>query len=143
MGNPMKTSALWAISGMFAAAAGVHGTCFAAEKGGPPAANLLGALAESAIPTAELGKQSARGTQNINVKTITANTTNFVASGSGGAGSAFDVGNLNNNSVSGISNTGMIGTTTLTGNLGFATVFENTGNNSMFQQSIAITVNVH
>jgi hypothetical protein len=48
------------------------------------------------------------------------------------------------NSVSGISATGMITTTnSVNNNMGITTVFQNSGNNSLFQQSMAINITLH
>jgi hypothetical protein len=122
----MKTSATWAVAAVLAAAVAAHGSCLAAEGIAAGAAgSILGALAGSAVPAAELNQQHARGIKNVNVDT------NFaVESGSLNSGA------LRGNSVTGTSDTGTITTTgSINNNTGFTTVFENSGNNSLFQQS--------
>jgi hypothetical protein len=135
----MKTPAIWAIATLLTAAAGVHGSCLASEKAPPGAHNIIGILAGSAVSIAELGGQHARGSTNINVN----NTKVDAANATGGDGAAFENGFLHGNSVSGTSTTGMITTTnSVNNNMGITTVFQNSGNNSLFQQSTAITINL-
>ena len=57
----MKTSATWAIAVALGAAVAVHGSCFAGENSSVAASGVLGALAGSAVPAAELNQQHARG----------------------------------------------------------------------------------
>jgi hypothetical protein len=111
----------------------MHGSCLAGENNANSGtANILGALAGSAVPTAELCQQHARGTTNINVDT----TVNSDGS--------FNLGNVHGNAVSGNSATGTITTTgSINNNTGFTTVFQNSGNNSLFQQSTSIYITVH
>jgi hypothetical protein len=128
----MKTSAILAIATVLAAAAGIHGSCLAGEKAGAGAQSILSALAGSAVPAAELGSQHARGSTNIKIDAATA---------SAGNGSSFDNGLLHGNSVIGTSVTGTITTTdSVNNNMGITTVFQNSGNNSLFQQSTAINI---
>jgi len=128
----MKTSAILAIATLLAAAAGVDGSCLAGEKTGAGAQSVISILAGSAVPTAELNGQHARGSTNIKVDT---------ASSSGGNGSSFDNGLVHGNAVTGTSTTGMISTTnSVNNNMGITTVFQNSGNNSLFQQSTAINI---
>lgn len=126
----MKTSATWAVAALLAVSAGVHGSCLAGEKGaaaGPRA--VIGALAGSAVPPAQLGREHARGIKNINVDT----TFNFDGSLSNGT--------VRGNAVIGTSDTGTITTTnSINHNTGFTTVFQNSGNNSLFQQSTSIFI---
>jgi hypothetical protein len=129
----MKTSAIWAAAAVIAAAAGIHGSCLAGEKAAPGAQNIISELAGTAVPTAELNKQHARGSTNINVKTLTA-----------GDGASFNDGALHGNSVIGSSATGLISTTnSINNNNGITTVFQNSGNNSLFQQSTSINISLH
>lgn len=129
----MKTSAIWAAAAVIAAAAGTHGSCLAGEKALPGMQSIIGELAGSVVPNGELNKQHARGSTNINVNALTA-----------GDGSSFDSGALKGNSVIGTSATGLITTTnSINNNTGITTVFQNSGNNSLFQQSTAINITVH
>ena len=130
----MKTSATWAVAAVLAAAVAAHGSCLAGEGiAAGSAGGILGALAGSAVPAAELNQQHARGIRNVNVDT------NFaVESGSLNSGA------LRGNSVTGTSDTGTITTTgSINNNTGFTTVFQNSGNNSLFQQSTSIYITVH
>jgi hypothetical protein len=128
----MQTSAIWAIAALTAAAVGFGGACLAGEKGtAAKSAGVVQALASSAIPTAELGRQSARGIRNISVDT------SFTFDG------ALSNGSLRGNAVIGTSDTGMITTTnSINNNTGITTVFQNSGNNSLFQQSTSINITV-
>jgi len=131
----MKTSAILAIGTLLAAAAGFDGSCLAGEKTGAGARSIVSELAGSAVPTAELNSEHARGSTNIKVD---------AAAASAGNGSSFDNGFLHGNSVSGTSATGTITTEgSVNNNMGITTVFENSGNNSLFQQSTAINITVH
>jgi len=129
----MQRSATWAIAALIAAAIGFGGSCLAGEKGtAAKSEGALQALAASAIPPAELGRQTARGIKNINVDT------SFTFDG------ALSNGSLKGNAVIGTSETGMITTTnSINNNTGITTVFENSGNNSLFQQSMSIIITVH
>jgi len=131
----MKTSAILAIATLFAAAAGSHGSCLAGEKTGAGARNIISVLAGSAVPTSELNRQHARGSTNIKVD---------AANALGGNESSFDNGLVHGNAVTGTSATGTITTTgSVNNNMGITTVFENSGNNSLFQQSTAINITMH
>ena len=128
----MKTSAILAIATLLAAAAGIDGSCLAGEKTGAGARSIVSELAGSAVPTAELNSEHARGSTNIKID---------AANASGGNGSSFDNGLVHGNSVSGMSATGTITTTgSVNNNMGITTVFQNSGNNSLFQQSTAINI---
>jgi hypothetical protein len=134
MGETMKRYAIWAIAGILAAAAGIPGSCLAGEHAPPAARNPIAALAGSAVPTADLGQQHARGTPTINLNTAL----------TGGDGSAFEGGTVVGNSVSGLSNTGLITTTnSVNNNTGITTVFQNTGNNTLMQESMTINISLH
>jgi hypothetical protein len=130
----MKTSAALTVAALLAAAVCEHGSCLARENnvsGGN--GTILRALAGSAVPAAELNQQHARGIKNVNV-----NTSYTVESGSLNSGA------LRGNSVVGTSDTGTITTTgSINNNTGFTTVFQNSGNNSLFQQSTSIYITVH
>ncbi len=128
----MKTSAILAIASLIAAAAGIHGSCLAGEKAAAGPRSIVSVLAGSAVPTAELNSVHARGSTNIKIDAATA---------SGGNGSSFDNGLVHGNSVIGTSATGTITTTgSVNNNMGITTVFQNSGNNSLFQQSTAINI---
>jgi hypothetical protein len=125
----MKTSAALAIAALLAAAVGIHGSCLAGEKTGAGAPSVISILAGSAVPAAELNSQHARGSTNIKVDAL------------GGNGSSSDSGLVHGNAVIGTSTTGMISTTnSVNNNMGITTVFQNSGNNSLFQQSTAINI---
>jgi hypothetical protein len=129
----MKTSAIWAVAAVLAGAFGVQGPCLAGELGMTPnASGIIGALAGAAVPVAELSRQHARGINNINVDT------NYTFDG------ALSNGALRGNAVIGPSDTGGITTTgSINNNTGITTVFQNSGNNSLFQQTTAINITVH
>jgi hypothetical protein len=129
----MKTFAIWAVAAVLAGAFGVQGPCLAGELGMTPnASGILGALAGAAVPVAELSRQHARGINNVNVDT------NYTFDG------ALSNGALRGNAVIGPSNTGSITTTgSINNNTGITTVFQNSGNNSLFQQTTAINITVH
>jgi hypothetical protein len=130
----MKTSAILAIASLLTAAAGIHGSCLAGEKTGAGARGIISVLAGSAVPTTELNSEHARGATNIKID---------AANASGGNGSSFDNGLVHGNAVTGTSTTGMITTTnSVNNNMGITTVFQNSGNNSLFQQSTAINITV-
>jgi hypothetical protein len=123
----IKTFALWAATAVLAAGFDVHGQCLAGESDvTPKASGLLGALAGTALPAVELGRQQARG------------ITNFTFDG------ALSNGALLGNAVVGPSDTGSITTTgSINNNSGITTVFQNSGNNSLFQQTTSINITVH
>jgi hypothetical protein len=129
----MKTRAIWAVATLVAAAFGVQGRCLAGELGITPRAHgILSALAGAAVPAAELSQEHARGTENINVDT------RYTFEG------ALSNGALRGNAVIGLSDTGSITTTgSINNNTGITTVFQNSGNNSLFQQTTAINITVH
>jgi len=129
----MKTFAIRAVAALVAAAVGVQGACLAGEAGTAlKATGVPGALAGAAVPTAELSRQHARGTDNINVDT------NYTFDG------ALSNGALRGNAVIGPSDTGSITTTgSINNNTGITTVFQNSGNNSLFQQTTSINITVH
>jgi hypothetical protein len=124
----MKTFAIWAVAGVLAGSFGVQGPSLAGELGmTPKGSGILGALAGTALPAVELSRQHARG---IN--------TNFTFDG------ALSNGTLSGNAVVGPSNTGSITTTgSINNNTGITTVFQNSGNNSLFQQTTAINITMH
>ena len=129
----MKTFAIRAVAALVAAAIGVQGSCLAGEPGmTAKASGILGALAGTAVPAAELSRQHARGVNNVNVDT------NYTFDG------ALSNGALRGNAVIGPSDTGSITTTgSINNNTGITTVFQNSGNNSLFQQTTAINITVH
>ncbi len=129
----MKTSATLSLAALLAAAVCVHGSCLASEINvNNGTGNIVGALAGSVVPTTELSRQHARGTTNINMDT----TVNSDGS--------FNLGDVRGNAVGVNSATGTITTTgSINNNTGFTTVFQNSGNNSLFQQSTSIYITVH
>jgi hypothetical protein len=129
----MKTRGIWAVATLLAAAFGVQGPCLAGELGiTPRAPGVLNALAGAAVPLAELSRQHARGIKNIDVGT------NYTFDG------ALSNGALRGNAVIGPSDTGSITTTgSINNNTGITTVFQNSGNNSLFQQTTSINIAVH
>jgi hypothetical protein len=130
----MKTSAIRAVAAVLAAAIGIPGPCLAGELGMTPQASrmILGALAGTAVPAAELSRQHARGIGTINLDT------NYTFDG------ALSNGALRGNTVIGPSDTGSISTTgSINNNTGITTVFQNSGNNSLFQQTTAINITMH
>jgi hypothetical protein len=128
----MKTFAIWAVAAVLAGAFG-KGPSLAGELGMKPnASGILGALAGTAVPAAELSRQHARGIGTINLDT------NYTFDG------ALSNGALHGNAVIGPSDTGSISTTgSINNNTGITTVFQNTGNNSLFQQTTAINITMH
>ena len=128
----MKTFAIWAVAAVLAGAFG-KGPSLAGELGMKPnASGILGALAGTAVPAVELSRQHARGVNNVNVDT------NYTFDG------ALSNGALRGNAVIGPTNTGSITTTgSINNNTGITTVFQNSGNNSLFQQTTAINITVH
>ena len=75
---------------------------------------------------------NTRGSTNINLDT----TINSDGS--------FNLGDVRGNAVGANSATGTITTTgSINNNTGFTTVFQNSGNNSLFQQSTSIYITVH
>ena len=140
----MKRSAIWAVAALLAAAVGIHGSCRAGENTASASNGILGALAGAVVPTAELSGQRARGIQNINVNTNTNNTTNNTSNYTIDSGAALSDGSLRGNAVIGNSATGTITTTgSINNNTGITTVFQNSGNNSLFQQTTSINITVH
>lgn len=129
----MMNTAIRAAAALLAMIAGFHTQAMAGEKGAPAAGRILGALEGTAVPAAELGREHARGAKNITVDNNT--TISFDGSLSEGA--------LRGNSVIGNSTTGTITTTgSINNNTGITTVFQNSGNNSLFQQTMAINITV-
>jgi hypothetical protein len=129
----MKSSAIWAVAAVLAAAVGVQGSCHAGEPGTTPkTTGVLGPLAGAAVAAAELSRQHGRGINNVSVDT------NYTFDG------ALSNGALRGNAVIGPSDTGGITTTgSINNNTGITTVFQNSGNNSLFQQTTSINITVH
>jgi hypothetical protein len=124
----MKSFAVRALAALVAAVMGVQGSCLAGEPGmTPKALGILDALAGTALSAVELSRQHARGID-----------TNYTFDG------ALSTGALSSNAVVGPSNTGSITTTgSINNNTGITTVFQNSGNNSLFQQTTSINITVH
>jgi hypothetical protein len=125
------TVAKWAAAAVLAGALSIQYPCLADETGGTPKTSpILGALADAALPAAELGRQQARGAANINL--------NYTSNG------ALSDGAVGGNAVIGPSATGGITTTgSINNNTGITTVFQNSGNNSLFQQTTSINITMH
>jgi hypothetical protein len=129
----MMNTAIRAAAALIAITAGFHTPAMAGDKGAPAAGRILGALEGTAVPAAQLGREHARGARNITIDNNTA--ISFDGSLSEGA--------LRGNSVIGNSTTGTITTTgSINNNTGITTVFQNSGNNSLFQQTTAINITV-
>ena len=123
----MKASAIWAAASLLAAALGVSGSCLAAE-GGTPMGSLavIKALAGMAVPTAQLGRERARGLA------VTLN------------GSSLNNGSSTGNSVVDSPITGsIVNDHSISNNVGITTVLQNIGNNSVLQTSTTINISVH
>lgn len=102
------------------AAANIPAICEASDRASDKLRELL---VGSAVSPSELGKEQARG---ISV-------TNALTSGS-----------VIGNSVGPQSVTGVItNSNSINNNVGITTVFQNTGNNSLFQSSTSIFISVH
>lgn len=127
----MKTSATWAVAAVLGVAVAIHGSCLAGESSIAASGGILGGLANSAVPTAELSGQHARGIKTVNIDS------NYTVD----SGAALSNGALRGNSVVGTTDTGTITTTgSINGNNGFTTVIQNSGNNSLFQQTTAVYI---
>ncbi|HEY3909911.1 MAG TPA: hypothetical protein VGM07_08480 [Stellaceae bacterium] len=123
----MKASAIWAAASLFAALAGGTGSCLAAEGAAPtPSAAVLRLLAGTVVPSAELGRERARGIS-VNVN-----------------GSALNNGNSTGNAVLASPITGLIDNEhSINNNVGITSVLQNFGNNSVMQTSTTINISVH
>ena len=120
----MRRAAIWVVAGVLAAALCGEGSSLAADKKAPDAGGaVFGALGKMALSNSELSQQVARGVvveNSISDGTVRANSV--------GAGSL--TGTIaNSNSIN--------------NNTGITTVFQNSGNNSLFQSSISISITVH
>lgn len=103
--------------------------CLAADRDGPTGSfAVLGALAGTALPSAELGRERARGIA-ININ---------------GSGSAISAGTSSANAVIGSPITGLITNDhSIDNNAGITSVLQNFGNNSIMQVSTTINIAVH
>jgi hypothetical protein len=123
----MKASAIWAAASLLIAAVAASSPSLAAEAGvstNPGA--VLGVLAGTAVPSAELGKERARG--------ITINT---------GSGAATAAGTSTANAVIGSPITGFISNDhSIDNNAGITSVLQNFGNNAVMQVSTTINITV-
>ena len=118
----MKKAATLAAAALLAAAFCGGEVCFAADKGNLDGRAAVLGIGRAAVSTAELGQQQARG---IAVENAISNGT--VTANSVGAGSS--TGTITNNN-------------SINNNVGITTVFQNTGNNSLFQASTSIFISV-
>ena len=104
---------------------GMPGTGFAqgVSSGGPPAGPATGRiailLAGASVSNRELGREAARGLPNDLYGSVSSNTD------TGSAGGPITT------------------TNSINGNSGITTVFQNTGNNSLFQSQTIINVTIH
>jgi hypothetical protein len=125
----MKRSVAWAVGPLLAVAVVASGSCLAAEIGlpaGSPNA-VLGALAGTAVPIAELGKERARGI--------------VINSGSGAANSSAT---STGNAVIASPVTGALTNDhSINNNAGITSVLQNFGNNSVMQVTTTINITVH
>jgi hypothetical protein len=121
----MKRSGAWMATGVLITAFGLHGSCLGAEmKSATARGTVFEALAGAALSATELAGEHARGLVVI--------------------GSAISDGTVTGNAVVGTSVTGAItNTNSINNNVGITTVFQNSGNNSLFQQSTSIFITVH
>jgi hypothetical protein len=112
---------------MLAGAFGAQHPCLAGESDmTSKASGIVAALAGTAVPAVELSRQQARGITNVAVDGALSN------------------GVVGGNAVIGLSDTGTITTTgSINNNTGITTVFQNSGNNSLFQQTTSIIITVH
>jgi hypothetical protein len=125
----MTRSAALIVASLFTAVLSPSGSCQAADRAGPnePFA-VLRALAGTALPSAELGRERARGIA-INVN---------------GSGSAISAGTSSANAVIGSPITGLINNDhSIDNNAGITSVLQNFGNNSIMQVSTTINIAVH
>jgi len=130
----MKRSAIWAVVALLGATVTPHGLCLAGENSSRTTGGILGALSGSAVSATELNRQHARGVKVTNIDS------NYTVD----SGAALSNGALRGNSVVGTSDTGTITTSgSINNNYGFTTVFQNSGNNSLFQQTTSINITVH
>jgi hypothetical protein len=101
----------------------LHGSAFGADMKSATSRTVLEALAGAALSAPELAGEHARGLV---------------------IGSAISDGTVTGNAVVGTSLTGAItNTNSINNNVGITTVFQNTGNNSLFQQSTSIFITMH
>lgn len=127
----MKRSAVWTVSILLATTV-ASGACLAGEgttPAGSPAA-VLGALAGSVVPVAQLGKERARGATGINVNQLGSGSALATASSAGNAAIGDVNGTINNDH-------------SINGNAGITSVLQNFGNNSIMQVSTTINISVH
>ncbi len=104
---------------------GMPGTGFAqgispaAPSAGPATGGIAGLLAGTSVSNQDLGHQAARGLPNDLYGSVASNTD------TGSAGGPITT------------------TNSINGNSGITTVFQNTGNNSLFQSQTVINVTIH
>lgn len=125
----MKHSAACLAAALFAATVGRSSLCLAAQAGSPvgSSAAVLGVLAGTIVPAAELGSERARGLA-INVN------------GAGAVNSGTSANNfLMDSPVSG----SITNDHSINNNAGITSVLQNFGNNSIMQVSTTINITVH
>ena len=132
----MKTFAIWAVAAVLAGALGVQGPCLAGELSMTPSASgILGALAGAAVPAAELSRQHARGIMaaGSDCTSISCLQTQTIFK------NPFITTNTNTTTTTTtLTNTATMGS--VNNNFGITTAFQNSGNNSLFQQTTSINV---
>ncbi len=125
----MKRSAAWTVS-ILLGIAGASSASLAGESRAPAgsSAAVLGVLAGTAVPAAQLGRERARGILGINVN---------------GSGSALSAGNSTGNAVIGAPINGVVSNDhSINGNAGITSVLQNFGNNSIMQVSTTINISI-
>jgi hypothetical protein len=125
----MTRSAALVLASLLTTVVSASGSCSAADRDGPTGSfGVLGALAGTALPSAELGRERARGIA-VNVN---------------GSGSAISAGTSSANAVIGSPITGLISNDhSIDNNAGITSVLQNFGNNSIMQVSTTINISVH
>lgn len=125
----MKRSAALIVASLFTTVVSASSSCLAMDRGGASGSSaVLGGLAGTALPSAELGKERARGIA-VNVN---------------GSGSAISAGTNSANAVIGSPITGLISNDhSIDNNAGITSVLQNFGNNSIMQVSTTINISVH
>lgn len=113
--------------GLFATATALPSPGQAAEPPSPGnPQSVFGVLAGTSVPAGQLGAERAQGI--------------VVSIGNATASAHLKQNSVGDNSVTGyITNTGG----SVTNNTGITNVFQNTGNNSLIQNNMAITINLH
>jgi hypothetical protein len=132
----MKTFATCAVVAVLAGALGVQRPCLAGELSMTPnAAGILGALAGASLPAAELSRQHARG-----IMAAGADCTSISCLQTQTIFKNPVIDTTTTTTTTTLTNTAAIGS--INNNTGITTVFQNSGNNSLFQQTTSLNVTV-